>query len=230
KERLVFEGSEEKKTLVIGPKAWPLPVPLVRRKDGTWCFDAAQGREEMRIRRIGRNELRAIDLCKAYLAAQVEYASKDRDGDELAEFAQRLVSRPGRRDGLYWPADPEKGEEFSPVGPLIASLVTDAPKLGGDKDAAPFGGYYWKILTGQGSHAPGGAHSYVINGNMIAGCALVGVPAKHGETGMMTFLVSNHGKIYQKDLGAKSLETAKAMKVFDPDDTWTVVGAPSEGR
>jgi len=229
KASLIFEGPAEKTILVVGPKSWPLPVPLVRAKDGRWRFDAAQGCEEMRLRRIGRNELRAIDLCRAYVSAQVEYASQDRDGDELAEYAQRIVSTPGKKDGLYWPADPEKGEALSPVGPLIASLESDAPKQGSEGAPVPFGGYYWTILKGQGSHVPGGAHSYVINGNMIAGFALVGVPAKWGQTGVTTFLVSNHGKVWQKDLGEKSLELVKAMKVFDPDDTWTLVTGPAGG-
>lgn len=203
----------------IGPDRWPLCFPLVP-KDGRWSFDGKAGRAEFLARRIGQNELGAIERCRVYVDAQVEYASKDRDGDEVREYAQKLVSTPGQHDGLYWEADPAKGEEESPLAPVVTPLKEF---LTGRAKGAPFGGYYWRILTAQGPHAPGGAYSYVVNGNMIAGFALVGVPAQYRVTGVMTFVVSNHGTIYQKDLGEKTLDVVKEMTTFDPDSSWKPV-------
>ena len=221
-ERLDLEkAGEGMVVLVLGKNQWPLPVPLVE-KDGKWYFDAEAGRDEIIARRIGRNEFEAIAICQACAVAQAQYASADHDGDEVSEYAQKLVSTPGQQDGLYWETDPESDAEMSPLGPLVAPF---AEYLKAADGPVPYNGYYWKILKGQGPNAPGGAHSYVINGNMIAGFALVGVPARYLSTGVMTFLVSNHGKILEKDLGEKSLEIVKAMEVFDPDDTWKVPAA-----
>lgn len=207
--------------LVVGKDDWPFPVPLVQ-KDGKWYFDSAAGKDEILVRRIGRNELHAIAICKAYAAAQAAYASEDRDGDRVREFAQRLASTEGQYDGLYWPSDPENGVEESPLADVGG---VDLETFLASKEATtPFGGYHWKILTAQGANVPGGAYSFVINGNMIAGFALVGVPAKYGETGIMTILVSHHGKILEKDLGEGSIEAVKAMTAYDPDATWTEVG------
>ena len=170
------------------------------------------------MRRIGRNELEAIRLARAYASAQEEYRSKDRDGDGVREYAQRLRSTPGTRDGLYWPTG-DDGEE-SPFGPLVASLQ---PHLQGYERGDPVGGYHWKILTGQGPRAPGGHHSYVLNGNMIAGFALLGVPARYGETGVMTFLVSHHGDVLERDLGVCTEPAGRITELYNPDQSWRTV-------
>jgi hypothetical protein len=206
--------------LEFGEEAWPSPIPLVR-EGNAWHFDTAAGREELLARRIGKNELMAINICDEYPAVQADYASKERDGDDVLEYAQKLVSSPGKHDGLYWPEKP--GEDPSPIGVELDDAA--APVAG-----APYAGYYWKILTGQGSHAPGGAYSYIINGNMVAGFALVGTPADYRKTGVMTFLVNNNGKVYQKDLGPTGLDAVKAMQVYDPDSSWTLVPEHDEGE
>ncbi len=216
-EKMSFDKVDDASViLVIGENAWPMPTPLVLQ-DGKWYFDAEAGREEILARRIGRNELEAIAICGAYVGAQVQYASEDRDGDGVREYAQKIASTPGQQDGLYWETDEASQVELSPLGPLIAPFADFKP---GKDGPVPFNGYYWKILPAQGANAPGGAYSYVINGNMIAGFALVGVPAQYMNTGIMTFVVSNHGKVLEKDLGEKSLEIVSAMEAFDPDDSW----------
>jgi len=215
-------------TLLLGDDGWPFPIPLVKVKDA-WTWDVAGGREEVLARQIGRHELEAIGLCRGHLDVQAAYAAKDRDGDEVREYAQRILSTEGRQDGLYW--DDESVDDPSPLGVALEPLRKTA-----SEQSSPYAGYYWKILKGQGSEAPGGAHAYVINGNMIAGFALVAVPAEYRKTGVMTFLVSHHGKLFQKDLGERSLDLARAMDVYDPDETWQEVkpgeeivapGAPS---
>jgi hypothetical protein len=211
KAKLGFDTLDDGRVVIIvGPTEWPLPIPLVQ-KDGKWTFDGASARDEILARRVGANELDAIQICDDFIEAQVAYASKDRDGDRVREYAQKLVSTEGQKDGLYWTM--KEGEEPSPFADS-AYPVEDAAK------GEPFNGYYWKILTAQGANAPGGAHSYVINGNMIAGFALVGVPAKHRNTGVMTIMVSHHGTIYEKDLGPNGIEAVKAMTAFDPDASW----------
>ena len=200
----------------VGVERLPLAIP-VARVDGTWRFDAAAGRAELLARRVGRNELEAIGLCRQYLEMQVEYAAEDRDADGVREYAQRVASTPGTQDGLYWETPGGENMEPSPLGIALATI--------GDQgaDAVPHGGYRWSILKAQGAHAPGGAYGYVLNGNMIAGFALVAAPAEYRLTGVMTFLVSNHGKVFQKDLGATTGTVVAAMDAFDPDDTWTEV-------
>ena len=204
--------------LVIGSMEYPLAVPLVKA-GGVWRFDAEAGRKELLARRIGEHEMEAIGICLAYVDAQVAYAQKDRNGDGVREFAQKILSTPGQKDGLYW--ESAEGEEASPAGPELTpfkqALASDSAKK------APFNGYYWRILSAQGPHAPGGAFSYVINGRMIAGFALVAVPAVHRNTGVMSFMVSNQGKVYEKDLGPDTLKVAAAIDAFDPDETWREV-------
>jgi len=211
--KLTFEEDGGKTVLVVGDEEWPCPVPLVKDGD-VWRFDAETGRKEMLARRIGENELTAIQICKDYIEAQAAYASKDRDGDKVREFAQKLLSTTGQHDGLYW--GDATADDPSPFGAMLSPYKDFMDGTG----AAPFKGYYWRILKQQGDKAPGGAHSYVINGNMIAGFALLGVPADYRKTGVMTFIVSNHGTVYQKDLGANTLELAKSITTFDPDETW----------
>jgi hypothetical protein len=202
--------AEGGKLLLIGAQAWPLPFPLVE-SGGSWSFDVAAGLDEIVNRRIGRNELAAIDLCRAYSAAQVEYSSADRDDDEVLEYATRIESTPGKHDGLHW-AD-ASADDPSPLGDFAAAAEE---YLEFRKQGEPYYGYRFRVLTAQGGGAPGGRYGYVINGNMIAGFALVAWPVEPGNSGIMSFLVSQTGRIYQKDLGAKTLETVAAMKEYDP--------------
>jgi hypothetical protein len=206
----------------FGADHWPFPVPIVQHA-GQWAFDAAAGKEEILNRRIGRNELSALQSARAYVQAQREYASRDRDGDQVLEFAQRIASSPGRKDGLYW--SPELDGELSPLGPLMADAQAAgyAMKARAENEARePFHGYYFKILTRQGKHAPGGKYDYIINGNMIGGFALVAWPAEYGNSGIMTFIVNQQGRVYQKDLGAKTGKLAPEIKAYDQDKTWAV--------
>jgi hypothetical protein len=208
-----------RRILLIGDEAWPVPIPLVREQ-GAWRFATEQGEDEIINRRIGANEREAIVVLRAYLDAQRQYAARDRNGDEVLEYAQKLGSTPGQHDGLYWPADEAKGEEASPFGPLIAA---SADYLKGHRPGDSFHGYHFRILTRQGKNAPGGAFSYLINGRMIAGFAMLAYPAQYGESGVMTFIVNNLGKIYQKDLGAATGKRAARIREFNPDESWTRV-------
>ena len=192
---------------------WILPIPLVRSGSG-WIFDSRAGREEMRTRRIGRNELAAIQTMYAYVDAQREYAAQDRNGDGVLEFAQKILSSPGKQDGLSWPTAADEPE--SPAGPL---LETKDLKEG-------YHGYRFRILKAQGKGAQGGARNYVNGGRMTEGFALVGWPARYGETGLVSFVVNQDGTVYQKDLGPKSAAIAGAMTRFDPDASWTALPAP----
>ena len=209
--------------LNLGADAWPFPIPLVN-KDGQWSFDTAAGAQEIFNRRIGKDELGAIDVCHAYVEAQREYAGEDRMGDGVLQYAKFLHSTSGTHDGLFWPA--RDGEPLSPLGPLVASARVEgyhrAATMMNDQKA-PYHGYYFKVLTCQGRHAAGGKYDYVINGRMIAGFALVAWPAEWSNTGVMTFIVNQQGKVYQCNLGKKTAKIAAAMTRFDPDDGWTLV-------
>ena len=218
--RLVRE-SPSRRILELGSDHWPFPVPLVQQPGG-WVFDTAAGREEVLNRRIGGNELETLKVVRSYVQAQREYASRDRDGDDVLEYAQNFLSTPGNKDGLYW--SPEPDGDLSPLGPLVAAAQTEGyRKSTGEKSGPqPFHGYLFKILTRQGKYAPGGKYDYVINGHMIAGFALVAWPADYGESGIMTFIVNQQGRVYQKDLGPNTAKTAAAMKIYDPDKTWAV--------
>ena len=218
--QLVHE-SDTRCVLEVGVKSWPFPIPLVKAQDGGWYFDTAAGKEEILDRRIGRNELATLPSVRAYVAAQREYASRDHTGNEVLQYAQKIISSPGLKDGLYWPADLDG--ELSPLGPQAADAAeADFGKTRQDAGGAPvpFHGYYFKILTRQGKHAPGGKYNYVINGNMIGGFALVAWPAEYGNTGIMTFIVNQQGRVRQKDLGIKTGKLAPAMNQYDPDSTW----------
>jgi hypothetical protein len=214
--RLVAEGPD-RMTVILGRQAWPMPIPLVRDERG-WRFDTAAGLEEIVDRRIGRNELAAIELARVYGDAQEAYASEDRDGDEVLEYAQALASTPGQRDGLFWQPGND-GEE----SPLAAFAARAAEYLGYREEGEPYRGYHFRILTKQGPNPPGGAYDYVINGNMIAGFALVAWPADHGNSGVMTFVLSHQGKLYEKDLGPDTASLAEAITRYDPDASWTAV-------
>jgi hypothetical protein len=221
KTRLIA-NSDSNATLELGADGWPFPIPLVKQ-GGQWHFDTAAGKDEILARRIGRDEIGAIDVCNAYVEAQHEYASQDRMGDGVLAYAQFLRSTPGTHDGLFWPTN-QPGEELSPLGPLIAQARVEGyqrtAKMLNDEQA-PYHGYYFKILTSQGKHAPGGRYKYIINGRMIAGFAIVAWPSEWGNTGVMTFVVNQQGKVYQKNLGSKTAKIARAMTIYDPDDTWT---------
>jgi hypothetical protein len=207
--------SESEQNLLIGEVEWPFPVPLVRDESG-WRFDTTEGLEEIANRRVGENENNAINVARVYSEAQEEYALEDRDGDQVREFAQRLISTKGKRDGLFWPVDEGASEEeSSPFGPMIAEAQEVQP---GYERGDPFQGYFFKILTSQGPNPPGGEYDYIINDNMIAGYALVAFPAEHGKTGVMTFVVSHQGIVYEKDLGP-----FPGMDRYDPDSSWTAV-------
>jgi hypothetical protein len=196
--------------LAVGKDGWKLPIPLAKSGTG-WKFDTRAGAEEIRERRIGRNELATVESARAYDDAQMEYAQEDRDDDGVLEYAQKVLSTDGLHDGLYW-SDDDSGE-ISPLGPLFA-------------DATPgsdWHGYHYRILTAQGPSAPGGAYNYVIGGNMSRGFALVAWPAKYGDTGVMSFMISHEGQVFEKDMGPNSEKLAKAMTKFDPDDSWKEV-------
>jgi hypothetical protein len=211
--------SDTRMSLEVGTDGWPFPVPLVRTGDG-WAFDTASGMDEILNRRIGRNELDMLRVIRAYVQAQREYASRDRDGDDVLEYAQRLASQPGKTDGLYWP--PWLNGEISPFGPLVAYAQAEGyvRHSSGAEMSRPFHGYYMRIITSQGKQAPGGKYNYVINGNMIGGFALVAWPAEHGQSGIMTFIVNQQGRVYQKDLGTKTAKIVRSMKEYDPGDGW----------
>jgi hypothetical protein len=216
-------NSDSSLTLKIGVDAWPFPIPLVEQ-NGQWAFDTEAGAAEILNRRVGRDELGAIDVCHAYVDAQHEYASQDRMGDGVLAYARFLHSTPGTHDGLFWPAKP--GEDLSPLGPLVAAARVEGyhrPATMLNNKLAPYHGYYFKILTRQGKHAPGGKYDYIINGRMIAGFALVAWPAKWGNTGVMTFIVNQQGKVYQCNLGKDTAKVAACMERFDPDSCWTPV-------
>jgi Protein of unknown function (DUF2950) len=215
KHQIVMEGAD-KAMLMIGTEEWPFPIPLVR-KGGNWQFDTAAGREEILFRRIGRNELSAIQACLAYVDAQDEYADKGTAGSGV--YAQRIVSAPGKKDGLYWPVQAGEGE--SPLGDLAASAAAEGYRAG--QQRMPYHGYYYKILTRQGASAPGGEIDYIVRGKMIGGYALVAYPAEYGNSGVMTFLVNHQGIVYEKDLGPNTARVASGMTAFNPDGTWQKV-------
>lgn len=214
--------SETRRVLELGPEHWPFPVPIVK-KAGQWFFDTEAGKDELLSRRIGRNELATLQVVRAYVEAQRDYASRDRDGDEVLEYAQKMISAPGMKDGLFW--SPYLDGEISPLGPLAAAAAAEGYSRKGKgpgDEPQPFHGYFFKMLTRQGKHAPGGKYDYVINGNMIGGFALVAWPVEYGESGVMTFVVNQRGRVYQKDLGPDTAKIAEAMKAYDPDKTWSV--------
>jgi len=215
KHRIAMD-SADKATLMIGEGDWPFPIPLIRRNE-TWRFDAAAGRQEILHRRIGRNELSAIQACRAYVDAQEEYADKDR-GAGVGVYAQRIVSRQGKKDGLFWPA---QAGDRSPLGELVARASAEGYRAGGVRQ--PFHGYYYKVLTRQGPNARGGAMDYIVKGRMMGGFALVAYPAEYDNSGVMTFIVNQDGVVYEKDLGPNTAGIAGNMTAFDPDQTWRKV-------
>jgi hypothetical protein len=217
KHQIKAEG-DSKAVIIIGQQDYPLPIPLVR-KDGQWQFDTVAGRQEILLRRIGRNELDAIQSCLAYVDAQNEYAETDRTGSGMNTYAQRIVSSPGKKDGLYWPA--AQGEEPSPLGELVAEATSQGYRVGDGR--APFHGYYFKILTKQGPAASGGELDYIVRDKMIGGFALVAYPAEYENSGVMTFIVNHRGDVFQKDLGPGTAKIAERLTSFNPDKSWQKV-------
>lgn len=218
-QRLEFDSAKTSATLVIGAEDWPTPIPIV--KDGSkWYFDAAAGRDEVLRRRIGQNELDAIDVSQRYVVAQYEYALEKHDGALVNQYAQRVISSPGKRDGLAWQAADSTWQ-----GPMGEDLVR-AIAEGYSQRTSPYHGYYFKILKSQGPAAPLGEMDFLVDGAMLGGFALAGAPAEYGVTGIQTFIVGSNGIIYQKDLGEKSLEAFRAMDRYNPDSTWQVVEIP----
>jgi hypothetical protein len=221
-------GANDTVTLVVGPEDWPMPIPIQKdRNSGKWWFDTDAGRDEMINRRIGQNELDVIEVCRAFVDAQYEYARSDHNGDGVAEYAQKLWSDPGTRNGLYWETKPD--EPASPMGPFVAAAVEEGypstPPARGEP--RPYHGYYYRLLKSQGAHAPGGEQDYVVNGKMIGGFAVVAYPADYGNSGIMTFIANHQGSVFQKDLGPNTTRLAKDMWAFDPDASWKSVDPPA---
>jgi len=208
-------GNPDRATLEVGPQDWPFPVPLIHKNDH-WYFDSAAGRVEVLARRVGRNEMTAIDVCRGYVEAQMEYAAHDRNGDGVLQYAQKIASSPGKKDGLYW-----EGESDSLVPKSFADAA--AALFAEGKKPMPYHGYYFHILKAQGPDAQGGALNYVVKGKMIGGFALIAYPAEYGVSGIKTFLVSHHGVVYEKDLGNATGTLARQIARFNPDKTWKAI-------
>jgi hypothetical protein len=216
KQNVSVDSSGTRAILIVGNEDWPFPVPIVKRS-GKWLFDANAGRRELLYRRIGRNELDAIAICRGYVEAQDEYALKPRQGYDVNQYAQHIISTPGQQDGLAW-RNPD-GTWGGPIGENIAYVI----EQGYTSRAEPYHGYFFKVLKGQGPAAPLGKVDYVVNGVMIGGFALVAAPAEYRKTGVKTFIVSDDGVVFQKDFGPTTLEEFKKMERFNPDKSWTPV-------
>jgi hypothetical protein len=213
--RIEADGAS-KAVLVLGKDDWPYPIPLVKQGAG-WRFDVKSGAEQILDRRIGRNELNAIDVCRAYVEAQRDFAAKN----GLHEYAQKVASTEGKHDGLYWQA--ADNSEESPFGPLVAAAEARGYGVTNVEGLEPFRGYYFRILTQQGENVPGGAQSYIVNGHMTGGFALVAFPAKYGDSGVMTFVVSQDGIVFEKNLGPDTAKIARRTEAYNPDQSWKVV-------
>jgi hypothetical protein len=219
-----FVQGGNKATLTLGEEDFPFAFPLVRNGE-RWRFDTAAGKEEMLVRRIGENELSAIGVLQAIVDAQLEYASEDRNGDGVLAYAQKFASSPGKHDGLYWPA--KAGEEESPLGELLAKAAGEGYQMK-EKGPTPYHGYYYRLLHGQGKNATSGQFDYVVHGRAIGGFAAIAYPARYGNSGIMTFIVNQDGKIFQSDLGPDTQNKAQKMQLFDPGNGWTPV--PVDGQ
>jgi hypothetical protein len=214
--RLVIEP-DGTTTLYIGAENWPTPIPLVH-KGSTWYFDTAAGKQEILYRRIGRNELAVIQVCRELADAEKEYYAEPHDGEPAKQYAQKFFSDPNKHNGLYW--EPAAGEAESPIGPLLASAAAEGYTQDPDHELQPFQGYYFRLLKGQGATAPGGARSYIVDGKMTGGFAFLAYPAEYRASGVMTFIVDQDGIVYEKDLGRRTGEIAKTLNRYDRDATW----------
>jgi hypothetical protein len=212
------------KELIVGNEDWPFPIPIVKNEQG-WRFDTAAGKEEILARRIGRNELAVIDICRAYVRAQRAYARTGHDGKPAGQYAQRFNSTPGKQDGLYWSSTP--GQPRSPLGDLVAAASGDGYDLAARRTAEPFHGYQFRILTAQGPAAKGGEMDYVSKGAMSGGFALIAWPVQYDATGVMTFMVNADGVVHEQDLGPDTVKAAAAITRYDPDTTWRPVDTKS---
>jgi len=215
--KIVFKANNTRAVLTVGRDEWPMPINLVQWQEG-WRFDTLHAVEEILDRHIGRNELSAIQVCLAIVDAEREYATQDADGDGVPGFASKIVSSPGKRDGLYW----ETGEEepLSPVGPLLAAASSEGSVTSESAELTPFHGYLYRMLTKQGKNAPGGAYDYQVNGKMLGGFAVLAYPASYGMSGVVSFMVNQDGVVYQKDLGQNTAALVAEMTEFDPDPSW----------
>jgi hypothetical protein len=223
-EKTIEMEGDETAILYVGAEEWPFPIPIVKAGDA-WFFDSLEGAEEILDRRIGRNELHTIQVCLAVADAQDEYYGKDRDGDGVLEYAQSLASSEGERDGLYWPT--AEGEELSPLGELVAAAARDQYRrresASGGTERTPFHGYFFALLRAQGDDAPGGAYEYLAGDHLIGGWAMVAWPAEYGNSGVKTFMVSQTGVVYERDLGEQTAEKAGTMTAFNPGPSWAPV-------
>jgi hypothetical protein len=204
-------------TIYVGAENWPMPVPLVS-KQNRWYFDSDDGKTEILLRRVGRNELEAIEVCRALVAAQKDYSATPHDGDSVKQYAARFVSDEGKQNGLYWKTDSGKPE--SPIGPLLTSASSEDDTKAHISQPKSFHGYYFRLLNRQGKNASGGAKNYVVNGKMTGGFAFVAYPAEYGSSGVMTFIVNQDGMMYQKDLGSNTNQRARTLSSYNPDSTW----------
>jgi hypothetical protein len=211
---------DDAQMLLIGADNFPFPIPLRKNADGKWFFDAAAGRDEILSRRIGRNELAVIDVCRAAAEAQADYFAHTHDGQPAKQYAMKFISDDGKQNGLYWKA--ETGKPASPLGPLAAFATSEGYKAN-PNGHTPFHGYYFQMLNGQTDKAPGGAKEYVVNGKKTGGFAFVAYPAEYGNSGIMTFIINQDGVLLEKDLGKTTTETVTAMTNFDPDSAWQIV-------
>lgn len=219
KSHKVEMDGENRARIAVGDSGWTLPLPLVKTKAG-WIFDLKAGKKEITIRQIGRNELAAIKVAQAFVDAQREYAEKDRNSDGVREYAQKIISSPGQKDGLYWPD--EAGQEPSPLGPRLAKAAVER----GVRHPGSYHGYHYRILTSQGPQAAGGALDYITDKRMTGGFGLIMWPAEYGETGVMTFMVNQDGKVFEKNLGADTAAKAAHLSSFNPDASWRKVDNP----
>lgn len=224
--KVVLEGDSQA-VLVIGHDEWPMPIPLVKSPAG-WRFDTSQGEQEILTRRIGRNELAAIQVCLGIVDAAHEYAALDMDGDGIPEYATQFVSTPGKRNGLYW--ETKADEPLSPLGPLLAAAASEGYSNSVSKPFAPYHGYFYRILTKQGKDAPGGAYDYLIKGRMIGGFAVIAYPARYGVSGIMSFLVNQDGVVYERNLGKNTMAIASKTTTFNPDANWRQVPLLADAR
>lgn len=213
----IVRENDTRATLVVGKDEWPLPIPLVKSKLG-WRFDTLQGEKEILGRRIGRNELAAIQVCLAIVDAQRDYAAQCIDTKGVPEYAPRFVSKAGKRNGLYW--ETKSDEQPSPLGPLLATAASEGYAGAGSKPFAPYHGYYYWMLTSQGKDAPGGAHNYIVKGRMMGGFAVIAYPARYGASGVMSFMVNQDGVVHEKNLGKNTAAIASKMTTYNPDVSW----------
>ena len=215
--RLAYDDRHQV-VLYVGADNWPLPIPIVKQRDG-WMFDTAEGKDELLYRRIGRNELYTIDVLQELADAQQYYADLQKQSSGQPSFAEKILSDSDKRNGLYWPTNGAEPE--SPIGPLIADAAEQGYKRNQGGQPAPFHGYYYKVLTSQGADAPGGAQNYVVDGKMTRGFAFLAYPAEYRDSGVMTFMIDESGVIVEKDLGPDTEKTAQSITAFNPDSTWS---------